>query len=161
MEKKKKEEGIVEGFFGALGLEKFINTLKRSESVQERLSVTNEEIEERIKSGEAAKPVIKGKISIRPLSKYGISATERKFVTRVRPKEREIIVDIEETEKEVKVIVELPGVKENEISLELKNKTLLIKARTQRKYVYLPCAVGKEISKTFNNAILEVNLKKK
>ena len=80
---------------------------------------------------------------------------------RVSAKEKEIIVSVEEGEKEVRVVSELPGIEENDINLKLENKRLLIKAGIKRKYVYLPYEVKPAFAKTFNNGILEVVLEKK
>lgn len=80
-------------------------------------------------------------------------------------KEREQAVDIIEEEEFIHVMVEVPNVKENEISLNVDDKTLTIKTCTQTKTYYkkveLPTAVKKGIVKSsFRNGILEVILKK-
>jgi HSP20 family molecular chaperone IbpA len=80
-------------------------------------------------------------------------------------KEREHAVDIIEEEDFIHVMVEVPNVKEDEISLNVDGKTLTVKAGTQTKTYYkkveLPTAVEKGIVKSsFRNGILEAILKK-
>jgi len=78
--------------------------------------------------------------------------------------EREPMVDVFDEEKEIKIIVELPGVDETNISVELKDDILDISAKGgERKYhkeVLLP-AKGKNLkSKTYKNGILEITIEK-
>jgi len=76
------------------------------------------------------------------------------------------LVDIFDEEDSLKVVVELPGIEKNDISLELAEGFLTIKADSSlRKYykeVKLPAMVEKEVvDSTYRNGILEVKLKKK
>lgn len=80
-------------------------------------------------------------------------------------KEREPIVDMFEEEDCLRVMVELPGVEENEINLKAEENTLTIStdtsARTYYKKVDLPTPVKKEtIESSYRNGILEVKLEK-
>jgi len=80
-------------------------------------------------------------------------------------KEREPIIDVFEEEDCLRVMVELPGVEENEINLKAEENTLTIStdtsARTYYKKVDLPTPVKKEtIKSSYRNGILEVKLKK-
>jgi len=80
-------------------------------------------------------------------------------------KEKEPIVDVFEEENCLRVMVELPGVEENEINLKAEENTLTIStdtsARTYYKKVDLPTLVKKEtIESSYRNGILEVKLKK-
>jgi len=80
-------------------------------------------------------------------------------------KERELIVDIFEEENQIKVMVELLGVQENEINLNVDNNTLTISTDTpNRKYykkVELPTPVEKEaVESNYRNGVLEVKLRK-
>ena len=96
---------------------------------------------------------------------------------------REPLVDISETENNIKVVIELPGVEKKDIDLEIKDNYLIIRAtikkgkiKTQSKdYLYqernyqqyyrvipLPKEVdNKSIDAKYNNGILEIILKKK
>ncbi len=79
---------------------------------------------------------------------------------------REPLVDVMETDGEVKVIAELPGVEKQDIKLYGDEKTLTISVDTQqRKYnkeVHLPITIDTKAAKsTYNNGVLEVTLPKK
>ncbi|WP_428724058.1 archaeal heat shock protein Hsp20 [Thermogladius sp.] len=81
--------------------------------------------------------------------------------------EREPLVDVFESDDEVTVVCELPGVDKDKISVEVgeDKKTLIIRASdTNRKYykeVNLPTEVDPESAKaSYKNGILEVKLKK-
>jgi HSP20 family molecular chaperone IbpA len=80
-------------------------------------------------------------------------------------KEREPIVDVFEEEDYLRVMAELPGVEENEISLNVEDNTLTIStdtsAKTYFKEVKLPTPVKKKaVEYTYRNGILEVKLMK-
>ena len=80
--------------------------------------------------------------------------------------EREPLVDVMETDDEVKVIAELPGVEKKDIKLYGTEDTLTISVDTaERKYykkVELPSAVDAKSAKaSYKNGVLEVRLKKK
>ncbi len=80
--------------------------------------------------------------------------------------EREPLVDIINTDGEIKIIAELPGVEKKDIKLHGTEKTLTISVDTpQRKYykeVELPEKVDpKQAKSTYKNGVLEVTLPKK
>lgn len=73
-------------------------------------------------------------------------------------------IDVTRSGDEISVIVELPGMSKEDVSLEENGKTLSIRAesKTRRfeKDVALPCeAVPGSSSATFNNGLLEVRMK--
>jgi HSP20 family protein len=79
--------------------------------------------------------------------------------------EREPLVDIVETNSEVRVVVELPGVEKSDIKLHGTEDSLTISVDTpQSKYfkeVELPAKVKiKEASSTYKNGVLEVVIPK-
>ncbi len=117
---------------------------------------------------------IKGGSSLQPASRSKIGTLIKQSSSTYAPmplaagtiKERELIVDIFEEEDCLHVMVELPNVKENEISLDVEGNTLTIKAGTQNKEYFkkveLPATVEKKIvESSCRNGILEVRLKKK
>ncbi len=70
-------------------------------------------------------------------------------------------IDIHETDDELRVIADLPGVEKNNIDLECDGKSLTISAQSQhRQYderVSLPQRVNEHTAEaTYNNGILEV-----
>ena len=80
--------------------------------------------------------------------------------------EREPLVDVMETDGEVKVIAELPGVEKKDIKLHGTETSLTISVDTpQRKYykeVELPVKVDpKKAKSSYKNGVLEVSLPKK
>ena len=80
--------------------------------------------------------------------------------------EREPLVDISSTDKEVKVVVEMPGIKKENIKINAYENTVEITSNDpQRKYhkvVDLPIEADTETAKsTYNNGILEVVFSKK
>ncbi|MEW5955639.1 MAG: archaeal heat shock protein Hsp20 [Candidatus Micrarchaeota archaeon] len=79
--------------------------------------------------------------------------------------EREPLVDVIDKDKEVSVIVELPGVDKQDIKLQAKGEALSVKVDTkERKYskeIPLPAKVKPESAKaTYKNGVLEVTLQK-
>jgi len=75
---------------------------------------------------------------------------------------RDLHVDIFEKEKQVRVVVELPGVNEENVILDLNEYTLSISAngadRSYHKSVELPRTCKSIIGKICNSGILEVVL---
>ncbi|PIU02746.1 MAG: molecular chaperone [Candidatus Diapherotrites archaeon CG09_land_8_20_14_0_10_32_12] len=95
---------------------------------------------------------------------------------------REPLVDVSETETEIKILVELPGVDKKDIDLEVKGNFLIIKAGISRQnkkeqkdylcqertyqqyYRMVPLTKdvdSKKIDAKYNNGILEIILTKK
>jgi HSP20 family protein len=79
--------------------------------------------------------------------------------------EREPLVDVVETDSEVRVVVELPGVEKTDIRLHGTEDTLEINVDTQQNKYYkeieLPAKVKvKEAKSTYKNGVLEVILPK-
>jgi HSP20 family protein len=79
--------------------------------------------------------------------------------------EREPLVDIVETDKEVRVVVELPGVEKSDIKLHGTEDSLTISVDTPKSKFYkevdLPSKVKvKEATSTYKNGVLEVVIPK-
>lgn len=82
------------------------------------------------------------------------------------PEEREPLVDVIETEREVKVVAELPGAEKDKIDLRATEERLTIHAESPygryRKELELPSRVEpKAVRATYRNGILEIHLPKK
>ena len=77
---------------------------------------------------------------------------------------REPLVDLFDEEKEIVVVVELPGVAEGEVQVEVQGDILSLETTGARKYakeILLPSAVDSaSLQTTFRNGILELRLKK-
>ena len=75
---------------------------------------------------------------------------------------RDLSLDIFEKDKKVRVVAELPGVNEEDITLDLNEDTLSISAngadQSYYKYVELPRTCNGILGKLCNNGILEVIL---
>ena len=79
--------------------------------------------------------------------------------------EREPITDIFNEEREMVIIAEMPGIEENEITIDLKEDILEISAtgknRTYRKEMLLPIkTTEKNLKHKFTNGILEIRITK-
>ncbi len=107
-----------------------------------------------IKTGPDGKPVIREFGNVKPGQMPMVSDA------------REPLVDVIEGEKDITVIVELPGVEKKDINLEVVGGALEIKVDTpQKKYyksVQLPDEVIEDTANaTYNNGVLEVKLRRK
>ncbi len=76
--------------------------------------------------------------------------------------EREPLVDVAETDDEIIVTAETPGVRKEEIRIEVRDSELEIRAGDKfYKKIDLPAPVDPEGSKaTYNNGVLEIKLRK-
>ncbi|AAB89949.1 archaeal heat shock protein Hsp20 [Archaeoglobus fulgidus] len=137
------------------------------DDIFERMMRDIEEIFRKAESGEI-KPIVRGfSIRIGPDGKPEI----REFGTKPTIKEtgieeRRPLVDVIETDNEIQVIAEMPGVNKDDIELNATETTLEIRAEGEnRKYyetVELPAEVDPDSAKArYNNGVLEVILKKK
>ncbi len=80
--------------------------------------------------------------------------------------ETEPLIDVTTTDKEVKVVVEMPGVSKDKIKINAYGNTLEVKSEdAQRKYhrtIEIPSETDIETAKsTYNNGILEISFEKK
>lgn len=79
--------------------------------------------------------------------------------------EREPFVDVIPENDSLRIVVEMPGVAEGEIKVELKGDVLSLKTTGKQKYtkeILLPLAVKPDtLKKVYNNGILEITLEKK
>ncbi|MCS7119007.1 MAG: archaeal heat shock protein Hsp20 [Archaeoglobaceae archaeon] len=128
------------------------------------------DIESAFKLGEMGeiKPIVRGfSIRIGPDGKPEIREFGTKpLIKETGIEERKPLVDVIETDNEIQVIAEMPGVKKEEIELKATERTLEIKAEGEtRKYhevVNLPAEVNPDSAKArYNNGVLEVTLVKK
>ncbi|UZE92444.1 MAG: Hsp20/alpha crystallin family protein [Methanosarcinales archaeon] len=127
-----------------------------------------ERLRERMMSGEWEKPCVYGfSMTNRP----GEEPEIREFgnihphADDVEVSERRPIVDVFESDDEVKVVVEMPGIDKDDIKLDTSETSLDISAKTRdREYserVALPARVDSNSAKAnYKNGVLEVTLKR-
>lgn len=177
----RKEPSIVESVVGQFipGLSGLVKTLEKSSpEFRKRIAETDAEIKHRLETGWTSTPRV-GRVSfarpLKPKVEYGISVrelvpekTERIERVERKPEEikppaiaREPIIDIFETEKEISVIAELPGVEEKDIETKLTEDELEISAGKYKKIIKLPSIPKAITEKTYKHGILELKLEKK
>jgi HSP20 family protein len=118
--------------------------------------------------GPDGKPKVREFGNVKPSSRgiFGSSATSRGPTRPEISGEMEPLVDVTTTDKETKVVVEMPGISKNNIRINVYDSTLEIKSEdTQRKYhktIQIPSETDIETARSsYNNGILEITLKKK
>jgi len=138
------------------------------DEIFERIMRDFEEMFRRFEKGGEIRPIIRGfSIRIGPDGKPEIKEFGTKPEIREKGiEERKPLIDIIETDDEVQVIAEMPGVNKEDIDLNATEKSLEIKAEGEnRRYhelVELPCEVIPDSAKArYNNGVLEVIFKKK
>ena len=97
-----------------------------------------------------------------PLAGFGLGASNRPLIS----SEREPLADITTTDKEVKAIVEMPGVNKENIKINVQDNSVEVKSDDpQRKYheiIDLPPETDTETAKsTYKNGVLEIIFTKK
>lgn len=172
-EKKVEKEGIAEEilekipFIGGI-----FKAVKKSPVFQERLKEVNKEIEEKLKKGGKKEPVVEFGYRVGTIrGRFGGEAAERakpeseakSKVKKVEPGEaqKEHLVDILEEKKGLRIVTELPPVKEKDIKIKVDKKILTITAGKIKREVTLPYLVKSKIKKGYKNNILEIKLEKK
>jgi len=170
---KKRKRGFFDDFFGFDEFERLHEEMNRMMERMMKLSLvplSEDELEKlakkpntyvygySIRIGPDGKPIIRefGNIKPEEISKKGDVPLNE---------EREPLVDIMEDDKNVTIVVELPGVDKNEIDLRGNGKELKIKVdgkkRKYHKVLQLPDNVKFDKAKaTYNNGVLEIKMPK-
>ena len=119
--------------------------------------------------GPDGKPKVREFGNVKSPNQLGVTGTMRK-ATKSSPQqisaEREPLVDLNTTDKEVKVILEIPGVKKEDIKISAFDEVVEVTANnTQRKYhktIDLPKEANPQTVKSrYQNGILEITFGKK
>jgi HSP20 family protein len=140
------------------------------DEIFERMIRDVEEMFRRFERGEGEiKPIIRGfSIRIGPDGKPEIKefGTKPEAMIKEGIEERKPLIDVIETDDEVQVIAEMPGVNKEDIDLNATERSLEIKAEGENRRYYerveLPCEVIPDSAKArYNNGVLEVVFKKK
>ena len=113
--------------------------------------------------GPDGKPRVREFGNVKPSSRRGFGGG---FTRPEISGETEPLVDVNTTDNEVKVVVEMPGVSKNNIKINVYDSTLEVKSEDpQRKYhktIEIPQETDIETaSSAYNNGILEITFKKK
>jgi len=161
------EKSSGKGLFGLVN--DLAKLAEKSETYQKRINLGKKGV---IDFRVSTRP-IRGSYATKPTGHLKISRREKEASptrTSMLPtagaiREREPIVDIFEEKDHIRVMVELPGVKENEINLDIGDNTLTISADTSaRKYykkVELQNPINRDaVESRYRNGILEVKLGK-
>jgi len=174
-QKKEMDETTAEGVLGAFlpGIGRLISNLNdKSPVLKQRLEETNKEIERRIAAGGSKSPVIDYNVRVRTLAPEHDTTTSFRpssFKPSMKKREQESYsskpkprdADVFDEDDKIVVIVELHGIKKEEIEVKVNGNAVEISAKDHHEKINLPCEVaGKPVIK-FKNGILEVRLAKK
>jgi HSP20 family molecular chaperone IbpA len=147
------------------GLGGIIKSLEESSpEFRKKIADTDAEIKHRIDVGWSSKPVVDYHFSTRPLaSRPGHAArrasprTESVKMPETAPR-REPIVDVMDGKDGITIIAELPGVSEEELSMNLVGDSLEINAGQFSKKIAIPRQAKSIVEKSFKNGILHLRL---
>lgn len=156
-------EGIVENVVGQFipGLGGIIKALDQSSpEFRQRIAKTDAEIKHRIDVGWSSKPVVDYHISTRPLRRGPRQTAPKTESIRMpdRAPVRDPIVDVLEGKDGITVIAELPGISEEDLSVNLSGSILEITAGQFSKKVSLPRSADEILEKTYKNGILQLRI---
>jgi HSP20 family protein len=112
--------------------------------------------------GPDGKPRVREFGNVKPSRKFGFGGTSRPEISG----EIEPLVDVTTTDKEVKVVVEMPGISKDNIKVNAYDETLEVKSEDpQRRYhrtIEIPPETDIETAmSSYKNGILEITFKKK
>jgi len=175
MTEKKKNDGLAEEILDNIpGLGGLFKTLKKSPAFKEKMEEINDELERKIKETPLKKSDVNTSFGFSMGSPGGSRSggnSEKPFnahksmAKHSSPLEqKEWPADIFDEEDHINVIVEMPGVNENEIKINLENDVLTITTdNVKRKHSHnlkLPCSPKGKLNKIYKNGILEIIIMK-
>ena len=155
--------GLLKGIGKSLGLGGLIKGLEKSSAFKERLKNIDDEIERKMREEPLKRVSGKGgrldrDFRVKPL------ATGKHPIKKKPPPPKDREVDLFDETDHVKIIAEIPGVKEEDINIGLERDKLTISChvpdRKYKKQLLLPCVPEGELTKSYKNGILEVIIKK-
>jgi len=152
---------ILKGVGNMFGIGGLLKSVEKLPEFQDRLKMVDSELRKKLKTtplkrtGEGTPYPGRG---FRPRT----HVRECPGVKRERPVPREREVDIFDEDDYVMVIIEVPGVDEKSIKVNLEKDKLTVSAdKAGKKYhkeIILPCVPEGKITKTYKNGILEVKI---
>ena len=152
--------------------EDFFKDLFNDDRIMDDIRRMTEEMMRMFTNAKPGKPIVHGyKIHFGPDGKPRIEDFGNRHITSPEGKpliseEREPLTDIIESDEDVAVTIEIPGVEKDDIDLNVLSDTIEITVDTpQRKYhktVDLPCDVLPKTTKaTYKNGVLDIVIKRK
>lgn len=166
-EPKEPEESVagelLKGIGKSLGVGALIKGLESSPAFKERLKKIDDEIERKMRE-EPLKRVSGNGGRVDKDFRVKSLAPGKRPAKKRRPPPQEREVDVFDETDHVKIIAEIPGVKEEDITIRLERDKVSISCHVpERKYdkqLLLPCVPKGEITKTYKNGILEILIDK-
>lgn len=158
-------EGVLNAFFPGLG--KMVSNLKNaSPPLKQRIEENDKEMERRMASGGSKRPVIDYNLRIRTLVPENDTTTSfqplvKKADAKIIPKQKPAGADVFDEGNEIVVVVELRGMKKEEIEVKTDGAAVEISAKDYHERIDLPCEVAGKPAVKFKNGILELRLAKK
>lgn len=147
------------------GLGGIIKSLEESSpEFRKKIAETDAEIKHRIDVGWSSKPVVDYHFSTRPLGGRSGHAARRTAPQAESVKmpdsapHREPIVDVMDGKDGIIIIAELPGISEEELSMNLVGESLEINAGQFSKKIAIPRQAKSIVEKSFKNGILHLRL---
>lgn len=162
-DKVKEESSVIEGMVSQFipGLGGVIKALEyASPEFKKRIAQTDAEVRHRIEVGWSSRPVIEYGVSVRPLNIMPSTARSPSKPAEfriARAMRREPIIDVMDEGEYITIVAEIPEV-ENNISLDLREGVLEIRAGDFKKYINLPPDAKNIVNKSFKNGILQLRI---
>lgn len=154
------------------GLDRLIEGLEKSPTFRERLEAIDREIEARLRS----QPLVRAEGQDKPsapsrLSGRNVAKGSTPVPQQGRPRVKEAPIapveppaDVFDEGTYLRVLVELPGVKDKDIQVSLNQAQLMVSANTltrqYHKEITLPCAPQGPMERLYRNGILKLTLAK-
>jgi HSP20 family protein len=167
-EKQQENEGPAEEILKELGksipgLGGLVKGLEKSPAFREKLNQIDEEVERRLKDASLKMNEDETNFRVRGKFRSEYPATDEPYSAKGTPPAREEqLPDVFDEKDHVKVIAEIPSVKEEDIDVFLQeDKLTLLVDNPDCKYhkkIQLPCAPKGEVKKTYTNGVLEITI---
>ena len=178
-EARRKRSGVAGGVLRGLGslipgVDTLLEGLEESDAFQERLAAINEKVDAELREvplKEVERGAEHGLQRRSSLSARSLAARQRpSSIPRTvgadvsKPTQKEPSLDVFDEGDHLLIIAELPGVEEKDIEIKVLGEQLTLSAKasgqTYFKEMALPCPVKGEVTTTYRNGILQIELAK-